>query len=79
MLPTCISRPVSTIALRFIVRLDLTTPIKPPHYYTRLGSILPSIASHIFCNVMGFPDPVGAIESFPPMKGRESLDRVCRC
>lgn len=25
---------------------------------------------------MGFPDPIGAIESFPPMKGREWSNRI---
>ena len=33
---------------------------------------MPAIASHVFCNIMGFPDPMQAIESFPSMKGRES-------
>lgn len=39
--------------------------------YAPLDSVMPAIASHVFCNIMGFPDPMGAIESFPSMKGRE--------
>lgn len=32
------------------------------------GSIFPSITSHVFCNVMGLPNPVEAIHQWPQHK-----------
>ena len=76
-LPVYQDRCVQRLCLLFLSRPEADA--KPANVYTHLGSILPSIASHIFCNMMGFPDPVGAIESFPQMKGRESSGFIHRC
>jgi len=36
--------------------------------HLRTGSVLPPILAHIFCNIMGFPDVVGAIQRYPRRK-----------
>lgn len=36
--------------------------------FLRTGSILPPLLSHVFCNIMGFPNPASAAEYFPEKK-----------
>lgn len=43
--------------------------------YLRTGSVLPPLAAHIFCNYMGLPDIVGAMQRHPNRKLCESRRR----
>lgn len=50
------------------------------------GSIWPPVLAHVFCNMMGFPNPGYAMQQFPDERGRElhvasgvmSPDGLCR-
>lgn len=40
-----------------------------------LGSIWPPMLAHVFCNLMGFPNPGYALQQNPEGRGRECLSK----
>ncbi|KAJ9099271.1 hypothetical protein QFC21_004152 [Naganishia friedmannii] len=41
------------------------------HLFTKTGSIWPPMIAHVFCNMMGFPNPSYTLQENPGHKGRE--------
>lgn len=43
------------------------------YLFLRTGSVIPPILSHVFCNLMGFPDIAGPMAHFPRQRYRQSI------
>ncbi|GHJ90331.1 hypothetical protein NliqN6_6733 [Naganishia liquefaciens] len=46
------------------------------HLFVKTGSIWPPMLAHVFCNMMGFPNPGYAMQQFPEKSGRIALTYV---